>query len=106
MLMRFKEAPAGKLSGRQRDLRIRESKILHSALHIGQIRWSWRPRTSYGKANSTGISLSLTLEDGCQAEKYCRVSEGGNAFMPHLRRLLIIAIRHGGRRFGVPWMVV
>ena len=104
-LMHFKDMPAGACPGGVKPETA--NKVMHSQLHIGDSMIMATDGQCAGKANFSGISLSLRAKDDAQAAKaFNALSDGGQVTMPLGRTFFSSSFGMVTDRFGVPWMVV
>jgi len=101
MLMRFKEAPDQSMmtpgSG---------DKVMHASLKIGEATVFASDGRCMGKANFSGISLSLTPSSESDAKRFFNaLADGGQVQVPLSKTFFSPAFGVVADKFGVPWMI-
>lgn len=104
-LMRFKDcpepAPSGNIAAETMD------KVMHANLTIGDSHVLLSDGRCGGKANFSGITLSLSVMSDADAERaFAALGEGGKVTMPLTKTFFSSRFGMVTDRFGVGWMVV
>jgi PhnB protein len=102
MLMRFADSPDRAMipPGAER-------KIMHTSLRIGDTVVMASDGRCLGRANFQGVSLSLAVSNGAEAERrFAALSDGGRVLMPLTNTFFSSRFGMVADRFGVPWMIV
>jgi len=104
MLMRFKEAPpqdSAQIPPETAD------KIMHANLRIGDSMIMASDGQCMGKANFSGVALSLTAKDEADAERlFAALADGGQVQMPLTKTFFSPSFGMVADPFGVTWMVI
>ena len=105
MLMRFKDCPEAPPSGQfPPDI---AAKVMHASLRIGDTIVMASDGRCGGKANFSGISLSLSVSSDAEAEqKFAALSEAGKVHTPMAKTFFSSRFGMVTDRFGVSWMVI
>lgn len=103
MVMRFKESP----DPPQMPLPPKwDDKIMHSGFMLGDTLVMASDGMSTEPQNYSGVSLSLTVDDEAQAQRYFKaLAEGGKVFMPLGKTFWSPCFGMCTDKFGVNWMV-
>ena len=102
MLRRYKESPQPQAGTPD----CFEDKIMHASLRIGQTILMASDGQCEGLANFESFSLSLTVPDEAEAERFfTALSEGGLVTMPLEKTFWSPKFGMLQDRFGVGWMV-
>ena len=102
MIMRFKDSPDPSACGPA----VSGDKIMHSSFRIGQTEIFASDGRCEGKTNFQGISLSLTLPDEKDVERFFNaLSDGGQVQMPLTQTFFSPRFGMVADRFGVSWML-
>jgi PhnB protein len=81
-------------------------KVMHAAFRLGQTMILASDGRCTGKPNFQGFSLSLTVADGAEAERFfAALADGGEVRMPLGKTFFSSYFGMVTDRFGVPWMV-
>jgi PhnB protein len=84
-----------------------ENKIMHASFRIGETTVMASDGNCTGKPVFQGFSLSLSVADEAQAERYFGLlSEGGKVQMPLTKTFFSQRFGMLADRFGVSWMVI
>jgi PhnB protein len=106
MLMRFKDAPPG-ACGPDSVPPGGENKVMHATLRIGDSTVMASDGNCSGKANFSGISLSLAAANDAEAQRlFSALSAGGNVMMPLTKTFFASSFGMLTDRFGVTWMII
>ena len=102
VLMRFGEAPSsGKIAPGS------ESKVMHSAMRIGETEVMASDGRCTGKTTFDGVSLSLSVDSEPEADRLFKaLAEGGQVQMQIGKTFFSPRFGIVTDRFGVSWMVV
>src|SRR5581483_10513067 len=100
MKMHFKDSPdQSMITPEAKD------KVMHVSLKIGDSVLMASDGHCTGKANFSGISLSLSLATPAEAEKYFKaLSAGGTVNMPLTKTFFSPSFGMVADKFGVNWM--
>jgi PhnB protein len=102
MLMRFKDSPAAN----DPAMSAPPDKVIHARFTVGSSTILASDSKCGGKPNFQGISLSLTVADGAEAEKcFNALAAGGQVQMPLAKTFFSSHFGMVADRFGVSWMV-
>jgi PhnB protein len=85
----------------------KQAQVLHASLSIGGtvLMGSDTPPGHFSPPK--GFALSLTAEDGAEAERlFAALSDGGKVEMPMGQTFFAHRFGMAADRFGVPWMVI
>jgi len=105
MLMRFKESPEPPPSGKFPPEVL--EKVMHASMQIGDSTVMATDGQCVGKANFSGISLTLSASNDAEAERIlAALGEGGKVCMPLAKTFFASRFGMVNDRFGVPWMVI
>jgi PhnB protein len=102
MLMRYKDSPMAN------DPRMSApgDKIMHANLTVGSTEILASDSKCGGKPSFQGISLSLTLTNAAEAEKYfTALAVGGQVQMPLAKTFFSPSFGMLADKFGISWMV-
>jgi PhnB protein len=104
MLMRYKDSPEppppGKLPPGS------ESKVMHANLRIGDATVMASDGLLQGQPRFQGFSLSLTVPDDAQADRFfAALADGGQVQMPLTKTFWSPRFGMVTDRFGVGWMI-
>jgi PhnB protein len=84
-----------------------ENKIMHSAFTVGDSMLMGSDGMCSGKPEFKGVSLSLTVDDEQQAEKYFNaLANGGQVQMPLTQTFFAKRFGMVADKFGISWMVL
>jgi PhnB protein len=101
MLMRFGESPDKSMLSPGS-----EKKVMHSSVKIGDSVVMATDGRNTGKANFTGISLSITANNDADAKRYFEaLSAGGQVQLPLTKTFFASSFGMLADKFGVSWMV-
>lgn len=101
MVLRFKDSPDPSACGP-----VGGDKIMHSTFRVGQTEVFASDGRCEGKPNFQGITLSLTLPDEKDVDRYFNaLSEGGQVHMPLAATFFSPRFGMLADRFGVSWML-
>jgi len=104
MLMRRKDAPQGQ--GGDACPSADAEKVLHATLRIGDSIVQLSDGRCQGSPKFQGVSLSVTVENGTDAERiFAALSDGGKVGMPMAKTFFSSHFGMVADRFGVSWMV-
>jgi PhnB protein len=104
-LMRFKECPEPQQRGMITPGT--EDKVMHSTFRVGDTTVMASDGRCQGKSGFQGISLSLTVKNDAEAERYFKaLSNGGQVTMPLTKTFFSSQFGMVTDRFGVPWMLI
>ena len=104
MLMRFKESPEAPPPGAVAPGS--EDKVMHASFRVGDSTLMASDGGCSGRCGFQGITLSLNLGDGAEAERrFAALAEGGEVQMPLGATFWSPAFGMVVDRFGVSWMV-
>lgn len=104
VMMRFKDAPEKPADGCVAPGS--ENKIMHTSFNIGGTMIMASDGTGREKGGFDGFSLSLSLKDKTQADRYFNaLAEGGNVIMPLGETFWSPRFGMLKDRFGISWMV-
>ena len=105
MMMRFNESPDPPPPGMVAPGS--ENKIMHASLRIGETEVMASDGRSMGKPVFQGVSLSLEVPSGAEADRlFNALGEGGQVQMPIGKTFFSPRFGMVADRFGVSWMVV
>jgi PhnB protein len=102
MLMRFKEnpEPCNCQPGT-------EDKVMHASFRIGDTTVMASDGRCQGKAAFQGFSLSISVKDESDAERFfSALSEGGEVMMPLAKTFYSPRFGMVTDRFGILWMII
>jgi PhnB protein len=103
-LMRYKDSPQSPAGGFPAPML---DKVMHSSLKIGDTTVMATDGHCQGHPNFSGITLSLSVTNGADAERFfAALSEGGKVNMPMAKTFFSSHFGMVTDRFGVPWMVI
>ena len=107
MLMRFKDAPPSPDSAGCAPMPPgSENKVMHASFRIGATELFASDGCSENPANFHGISLSLTVPNEAEAERFfAALSDGGQVQMPLAKTFFSERFGMVADKFGVSWMV-
>lgn len=104
MVMHFKDAPSevqGQIDAKAKD------KVMHAAFHIGDTQVMATDGRCSGKAEFSGISLTLNASSNGEAEKlFGALGNGGKVTMPMSETFFAHRFGMVADKFGVNWMVL
>jgi PhnB protein len=101
MLMRFGESPDKSMLSPGS-----EKKVMHSSVKIGDSVVMATDGRNTGKANFTGISLSITANNDADAKRYFEaLSAGGQVHLPLTKTFFASSFGMLADKFGVSWMI-
>jgi PhnB protein len=101
MLMRFKDAPEPAMCTPGS-----ENKVMHASFRIGETHVMASDGRCTGQLNFAGISLSLTVSDEADADRFfSALADGGQVQMPLAKTFFSPKFGMLADRFGVSWMV-
>lgn len=104
VVMHFKDAPPevqSQMSPGSKD------KVMHAAFHIGDTQVMASDGQCTGKANFSGISLTLNASNNGEAEKlFGALGNGGKVTMPMSETFFAHRFGIVADKFGVSWMVL
>jgi PhnB protein len=101
MLLRFKDAPDPSMITPGS-----EDKVMHANLRIGETIILASDGRCTGQMNFAGFSLSLTVKDVADADRFfAALSDGGQVQMPQTQTFFSPRFGMVTDRFGVSWMV-
>jgi PhnB protein len=101
MLMRFKDAPDPSMRTPSS-----ENKVMHANLRIGETVVLASDGRCTGQMNFAGFSLSLTVKDVADADRFfAALSDGGQVQMPLDKTFFSPRFGMVADRFGVSWMI-
>jgi PhnB protein len=101
MLLRFKDAPDQSMCTPGM-----ENKVMHASLQIGESLVLASDGRCTGEMNFAGFSLSLTLKNVADADRFfAALSDGGQMQMPLTKTFFSPRFGMVADRFGVSWMV-
>ena|ERR1700722_13169981 len=101
MLLRFKDAPDQSMCTPGT-----ENKVMHASLQIGESLILASDGRCTGQMSFAGFSLSLTVKDVADADRFfARLSDGGQVQMPLDKTFFSPRFGMVADRFGVSWMV-
>ena len=104
MVMHFKDAPPEMQAQMSPDSK---DKVMHAAFHIGDTQVMASDGQCTGKANFSGISLTLNAADDAEAEKlFGALGKGGQVTMPMSETFFAHRFGVVADKFGVNWMVI
>ncbi len=84
-----------------------ERKVMHSSMRIGDSTVMASDGDCKGKPNFSGISLSITVANGAEAERvFAALAAGGQVNMPLGKTFFSSHFGMLADRFGVRWMVI
>jgi PhnB protein len=102
MIMQFKDAPPD-MQGNMPQ----KEKIMHSAFHIGDTQIMATDGQCSGKAQFSGITLTLNAASNGEAEKlFNALAQGGKVNMPMSETFFAHRFGMVADKFGVGWMVL
>ncbi|MFH0350451.1 MAG: VOC family protein [Chromatiales bacterium] len=105
MLMRFKDSPEPPQPGMVPPGS--ENKVMHASFRIGDTSVMASDGYCTGKPSFQGFTLSLTVGDEAEAERYFNVlADGGKVNMPLAKTFFSPSFGMVADRFGVSWMVL
>ena len=105
MMMRFSDSPEPHPPGSVPAGA--ENKIMHASFRIGETTVMASDGNCTGKPSFQGFSLSLSVANEAQAERYFGLlSEGGSVQMPLTKTFFSARFGMLADRFGVSWMVL
>lgn len=104
VVMHFKDAPPevqSQMSPASKD------KVMHAAFRIGDTQVMASDGQCTGKANFSGISLTLNASNNGEAEKlFGALGNGGKVTMPMSETFFAHRFGIVADKFGVNWMVI
>jgi PhnB protein len=104
MVMHFKDAPPEMQAQMSPDSK---DKVMHAAFRIGDTQVMASDGRCTGKANFSGISLTLNAKDNAEAEKlFGALGKGGQVSMPMSETFFAHRFGVVADKFGVNWMVI
>jgi len=104
MLMRYKDGPEPPPPGMLPPGS--ESKVMHASFQIGDATILGSDGRCSGKPQFEGFSLSLTVTDEGQAERYFNaLADGGEVRAPLTKTFFSPRFGMVADRFGVGWMI-
>jgi PhnB protein len=104
MLMRYKDGPEPPPPGMLPPGS--ESKVMHASFQIGDATILGSDGRCSGKPQFEGFSLSLTVADEAQAERYFNaLADGGEVRAPLTKTFFSPRFGMVADRFGVGWMI-
>ena len=104
VVMHFKDAPPEMQAQMSPDSK---DKVMHAAFHIGDTQVMASDGQCTGKANFSGISLTLNAADDAEAEKlFGALGKGGQVTMPMSETFFAHRFGMVADKFGVGWMVL
>jgi PhnB protein len=104
-LMRFKDSPEPSQHGMVPPGA--GNKIMHSTFRIGDSVLMASDGSCLGKPNFQGFSLSLTVTDDNEAERFFKaLGDGGTVHQPLIQTFFASRFGMVADRFGVQWMVL
>ena len=104
MMMRYKDGPEPPPPGMLPPGS--ESKVMHASFQIGDATILASDGHCSGKPQFEGFSLSLTVADEAQAERYFdALADGGEVRAPLTKTFFSTRFGMVADRFGVSWMV-
>jgi PhnB protein len=84
-----------------------DDKVMHAALKIGDSVVMASDGSVSGKANFSGVTLSVNVEDAAEAERvFNALSQGGKVEMALAKTFFAERFGTLADKFGVKWMVV
>jgi PhnB protein len=84
-----------------------EEKVMHSTFRVGDTTVMASDGRCLGKGSFQGFSLSLSVKNDAEAERYFNaLAAGGQVTMPLAKTFFSSRFGMVTDRFGVPWMVV
>jgi len=102
MMMRCKECPEP-YEGQPGT----EDNVMHASLRIGDTTVMASDGRCQGRAAFQGFSLSISVTDEAQAERFfAALSDGGQVQMPLAKTFYSPLFGMVADRFGVSWMVI
>ena len=103
-IMHFKDAPPevqGQMDPKSKD------KIMHAAFHIGDTQIMASDGFCNGKAQFSGVSLTINAASNGEAEKaFNALSQGGKVSMPLGETFFAHRFGTVADKFGVNWMIL
>lgn len=103
-LMRFKDSPEPHAAGMVPPGA--ENKVMHASFRVGDSTVMASDGSCAGRPNFQGISLSLTVPDGAEAERrFAALADGGQVQMPLTKTFFSSHFGMVADRFGVSWMI-
>ena len=100
MLLRFKDAPAG------REQHPPDDKVMHANIRIGDTTVLLSDGRCSGRPNFQGFSLALIVANDAEAKRYfAALAEGGQVQQPLTKTFFSSSFGTLVDRFGVSWMV-
>ena len=105
VMMRFKDSPEPPPPGMPVPP---PDKVMHASVRIGDSEIMASDGECRGRAQFSGISLSLPAPDAARAEKVfaALAADGGRVQMPMTKTFFSPAFGMVADRFGVSWMVI
>jgi PhnB protein len=101
-IMHFKDAPPDMQSQMPH-----KDKVMHSAFHVGDTQIMATDGECSGKAQFSGISLTLNATSNGEAEKmFNALAQGGKVNMPMSETFFAHRFGVVADKFGVKWMVL
>jgi PhnB protein len=101
MLLRFKDAPDPSMCPPGS-----ENKVMHANLQIGEATILASDGRCSGEMSFAGFSLSLTLKNAADADRFfAALSDGGQVQMPLDKTFFSPRFGMVADRFGVSWMI-
>ena len=84
-----------------------ENKIMHAEFHIGEATVMASDGNCGGQADFQGFSLSLSVADAAQADRFFNaLADGGQVQMPMGETFFSPRFGMVTDRFGVSWMII
>ncbi len=101
MLLRFKDAPVPSMCTPGS-----ENKVMHASLQIGETVILASDGRCTGEMSFAGFSLSLTLKNVTDADRFfAALADGGQVQMPLAKTFFSPSFGMVADRFGVSWMI-
>jgi PhnB protein len=104
MLMRFKDSPEPHAPGMIPPGS--EDKVMHASFRIGDTTVMASDGECTGRPSFQGFSLSLTVRDDAEADRFfTALADGGQVRMPLAKTFFSSCFGMVVDRFGVSWMI-
>jgi PhnB protein len=105
MIMRFKECPEPPPPGMLPPGS--ENKVMHSSFRIGETTLMAADGHCQGKAGFQGFSLTLTVANEAEADRFfAALGDGGKVKMPLAKTFFSPRFGMVEDRFGIGWMII
>jgi PhnB protein len=111
--MRFKEAPPMEMTAKEGCADMGSApvnsaeKIMHSEFRVGDSLIMATDGMCSGKANFSGVSLTIQVKDDAEAKRvFDALGQGGQVQQPLIKTFFATSFGMLADKFGVNWMVI